>query len=291
MNKSLRILEIFFILILISMLNVCCKGTSNKTTSDRMKIVSLAPSITLELLNLGSKDEFVGATSYCSISHENKNLIVGSAIEINIEKILLLKPDLVIATPLTKNNDIESLIHNGIKVHQCGKINSYSAICKELQTLGLLVNKKETADSLISITNNKIDSLKQYIPNTDSLKMFFQIGSNPLFAVIPNTFMNDLITMAGCKNICYDMSGGILSRETVVNRNPDIIYIATMGVTGVEEKNIWEKLEAIGAIKNKKIFLIDSDIACMPSVSAFYNSLEQIIREIYGTNTENKFGK
>lgn len=270
--------------ILIVLAVIACSQTKKpkqQSSSNELKIVSLAPSITKELIYLGVKHQIVGITSYCIMAETNPDLIVGTAIDINIERVLLLQPDIVLATGLTKNEDIETLESNGVKVYTVGKLDSYKEICDEFLAIGELVKKREAAEQIIQLTNVKIDSLRQTIKSTDSLSLFFQIGAKPLFAVIPNTFMNDLISFAKCKNVAFDMQHGTVSRETVLNRNPDIIYVATMGIVGDEERQIWESYGELSAVKSKKVLVIDSNMACTPSVNAFYNTLEQMIREIY----------
>ncbi|MDA3893487.1 MAG: helical backbone metal receptor [Salinivirgaceae bacterium] len=283
MKRSIKTF-LFFGLTSIILFSCNSNNSSSHITAVKngaMRIVSLAPSISKELTYLGVADNIVGVTSYCDLAMTNKDLIVGTAIDINVEKILLLKPDLVIATGLTKATNIESLEQNGVKVYQVGKMSTYNEICNEFLAIGKMVKKEQESIAIISKTNRKIDSLRNSIPEGDSLQVFFQIGAKPLFGVIPHTFMDDLITYAKCKNLAYDMQHGTVSRETVINRNPDVIYVATMGIVGDEEKNIWESYTELNAVKNKKVMIINSNMACTPSVTAFLESLTQMIEEIH----------
>lgn len=275
----IRILYLFVFLIIASCNNSNYKYESEQ--SNELRLVSLAPSITKELQSLGLEKNIVGATSYCSITEKNKDLIIGNALEVNIEKILLLKPDFVFVTDLTDNNTKNALKKNGIKIHHMPKITSYDDICEDFLKIGKLVNKEDIALKIIKESNNKIDSLKALITvQNPKLKIYMQIGANPLFTVIPNTFMNDYITFSGCENIAYDFDQGTITRESVLTRNPDVIFVVTMGVTGDEEKHVWESYPEINAAKNHKIFIIDSDLACNPTVTTFTQSLEQVIKRI-----------
>jgi iron complex transport system substrate-binding protein len=249
---------------------------------DEIRIVSLAPSITRELVDLGLKDHIVGATSYCDISADNKDLIVGSAITVNIERVLLLKPDMVFASGLTKDKTIHTLKENGVTVYKFGKMTSFDYTCENFIELAKYVNKENVARSIIKKSKEKIDSLIASVPKRiDSLSIFFQVGSKPIFTVIPNTFMNDYITFAGCKNIASDLTKPSINRETVINRNPDIIFIISMGIEGDKEKSIWESYPDLNAAKNKKIFIIDAYKAASPTVKSFTESFEIIMNAIY----------
>lgn len=266
------------------------KTEHKETVNDGLRIISLAQSVTQELIELGVEDQIVGATSYCSIAKDRKDLVVGSATEVNLEKILILKPDIVFATGLTKSNTIEALKKNGIEVYLISKLNSFEKICKEMLVIGEKVNQKQKAIDIVEAAKLKIAELKKRIPAQANPKenasekqntVFFQLGTQPLFSVIPNTFMNEFITMADCENIAHDLSHGSITREAVLTRNPDVIFVVTMGVVGTDEQDVWKKYPELNAVKNDKIFVIDADLACTPSVGSFVQSLEIVIDSIY----------
>lgn len=272
----------FFIVVL---LFASCNNPSyrdKQSSENGIRIISLAPSISKEIESLNMAENIVGATSYCDVSATNKELIVGTAVEVNIEKILLLKPDIVFASGLTQDNDIIALQNNGIKVHRFTKLKSFEDICTHFIELGKLVGKTELAQSIVDKSRKKVSNLSNSVPIlVNKQQVFFQIGAKPIFTVIPNTFMNDYITLAGCENIAADLVHGTITRETVLLRNPDIIFVVTMGIVGDEEKLIWESYTELNAAKNKKIFIIDSSIASIPTVSSFTETLEQVIISIY----------
>jgi iron complex transport system substrate-binding protein len=259
------------------------KNYNNEQNSEKgIRIISLAPSITSELVDLGLKNNIVGATSYCDISANNKDLIIGSAISINIEKILLLKPDIVFASGLTKDKTIQTLKNYGLKIYKFGKITSFNHICTNFIELSKYVDKEDIAKKIIHNSKSKMDSLKAAVPKRkDSLNIFFQVGSKPIFTVIPNTFMNDYITFARCRNIVNDLTNPSINRETVINRNPDIIFIISMGILGEKEKEIWGSYAGLNAAKKNKIFIVDAAKAASPTVRSFTESFEVIMNDIY----------
>lgn len=277
----IRILPFIIAVLLVA----SCNNTTyreRESFENGTRIISLTPSITKELESLNMAGNIVGATSYCDISATNKELIIGTATEVNIEKVLLLNPDIVFASGLTKENTIIALKKNGITVHRFNKMQSFDDICKHFIELGKLVGKADLAQSIVDKSNKKVDSLRNSVPiHSDSLTVFFQIGAKPIFTVIPNTFMNDYISFAGCKNLASNITKGTITRESVLLRNPDIIFIVTMGIVGDDENNIWKGYTDLNATKNKKIFIIDSSIASTPTVLSFTETLEQVINNIY----------
>jgi iron complex transport system substrate-binding protein len=280
-NSIIKILSVFLILLVFSSCEKK-KYDDNRNTEEGIRIISLTPSITQELLDLGLKENIVGATSFCDITKDNKDLIVGSAVTVNVEKVLLLHPDIVFTSGLTKDKTISTLKNNGVKVIRFGKMKSFDDICDHFIKLAGYVHKKDIAEVTVKQSRAKIDSLVATVPkHTNSLKVFFQVGTKPIFAVIPNTFMNDYITFSGCKNVLNDFTRVTLGRETVLNRNPDIIFIISMGAIGDKEKEKWKSYPELNAAKSNKIFIVDANIAASPTVLSFTKALEIIINDIY----------
>jgi ABC-type Fe3+-hydroxamate transport system substrate-binding protein len=248
--------------------------------SEIKRIVSLAPSLTKNLQYLESEDRLVGCTSYCQTS--SKVEVVASALKVNIEKVVTMKPDLVIATTITNTETIEVLRKFGIRVEVFPRANSFDDICTQFLSLGEIIGKEDQALKVVGDCKKRVDELKKTVKSTQKLKIFLQIGADPLYTVIPNTFMADYITYAGAQNIASDLTIGSITRESVLLRNPDVIFIVTMGIVGEDEKATWEKIKELNATKNKKIFIIDSDKACTPTPFTFVETLETIINLTYG---------
>lgn len=251
-------------------------GLRHATAAETYKrIVSLTPSVTQSLYYLGAEEKLVGCTSYCRAAQGDKP-VVASAIKPNIEKIVSLKPDLVIASGLTSVKDIETLRKFGIRVEIFPAPKSFEQICTQFETLGSLTGKQTAAAEVLSTSRTKIKELQKRI-TARGAKIFIQIGADPVYAVIPGTFMDDYIILASGKNITQGLTKGTISRELVVARQPDYIFIVTMGIVGEEEQEEWAKFKSIPASRNGNIRIIDSEIACQPTPVTFVQTLELII--------------
>jgi iron complex transport system substrate-binding protein len=104
------------------------------------------------------------------------------------------------------------------------------------------------------------------------------LGANPVFTVLQHTFMDDFILYANGENIANGLRKGIITRESVLMKNPDVIIIATMGGFGAEEKRVWESYSGLKAAENKKIFLIDSETACSPTPANFVKAFTDVVK-------------
>ena len=245
------------------------------------RVVSLAQSITKNFYLLEAQDKLIGCTSYCQTNKEDNIAVIGSAVKVNIEKLYSLKPDLVITAGLTSPETLGMLDKLGIKYKVFESPTDFESICAQFLKIAKLIGKEEKAHKVIQKEEAKLQQIKKQIPKGTKPKIFIELGVKPLFAVIPNTFMHDYITFVGGENIATDVTTGIISRETVLHRNPDVIFVTTMGNIGAQEVKIWKKYNALKAAKNNQIYLIDSNVACTPTPDSFTETVEKMIEMMY----------
>lgn len=263
--KKINLLFAFVVSLLISI-----------EANEYKRVISLAPSITKSIYYLQAQDLLVGCTDYCTIAIEDNKNVVASPVTINIEKVLSLNPDLILATSITKPEYVETLRKFKIRVEVFPSPESFNEICNQYIEMAKLLGRTGLATNMVSGINMKIDSLKLLNSANKNYRIFFQIGAKPLYTVIPSTFMNDYISFLNGENIAKDLTKGTISRESVINRKPDFIFIVTMGIIGEEEKLLWEEFSDIPAVKNRDIYIIDSDIACIPTPQTFLQTIEII---------------
>ncbi len=240
------------------------------------RIVSLAPSLTKSIYYLGGEDQLVGRTSFCHIAEKDNKEVVATAISVNVEKVITLKPDLVVASAMTNPETLEIIRRAGIPTEVISTAPNFEVLCTQFQELGDLIGRSATADSIVQHTRREVDLIKQSYQNQPRQKFFFQIGAKPLFTVLDNTFMADYITFSGGENIASGLTKGTLNREFVLVKNPDVIIIVNMGIVGEEEKKTWELYPHLKAVKNDKVFFIESDMASTPNPPDFLNTMKAI---------------
>lgn len=242
------------------------------------RIVSLVPSITQAIILLDANDQLVGITSFCP-KVGNKNVeIVASAIDANVEKIVSLKPDVVFTSSLTKIQTIESFKKLGIRVVNLDYPTSYDDICNQFAEIAKVVGKEPFAAKILEEQKERLNMLKSKITGNDQPTVFLEIGAKPLFTVVPNTFMHDLIVYSGGKNIAGNLTKGSVTRELVLVRDPDYLFIVTMGLVSQEELKIWNQYKNLKAVRNKHVFLLDPEKACTPTPVNFVDTVEEMIR-------------
>ncbi len=255
--------------------------STNVKGQQPLKIISLAPIITKMIYLLDEENNLAGCTNYCDIAVKDHKNIVANDMEVNVEKILILQPDIVITTNLTKPTVINEIKKVGIKVKVYAIPDSYSDLSNIFVDMAKLLNKNSLAMDIIYKQQQRLDLIMKKIPGGKKVKIFFEIGTKPLFTVIPHTFMDDYIKYAGGVNIAGDLKNGLISKESVLTRNPDVIFIVTMGILTDEEISMWKNYHFLNAAKFNRVFSIDADKTCSPDPVTFVDVVDQMVKLIY----------
>lgn len=241
------------------------------------RIVSLGPSITEGLYLLGAGDRIVGVTTYCiKPPQATKKEKIGSVTAVDVEKIANLKPDLVIATSLTSQKAKEKLKGLGIKVVDFSLPRNFSDLCEKFLMLGRIVGKGSEAEDIVRKANREIDTIRNRLKGLPKPKVFIQVGARPLFTMTKDSFVNDLIELAGGINIAGEARGGLYSREKVIEQNPDVIIIMTMGIVGEEEKRIWQSYRTLKGVRDNRIYIMNSYKIGSPTPVTFVETLKEM---------------
>ena len=240
------------------------------------RIVSLGPINTENIYLLGAEDRLVGNTSYCvrPEAAQDKQKI-GSVMQISIEKILSLRPDLVLATGLTQPQQLNKLRDLGLRVVQFQQPSSFAEICAQFRRIGELLGLEERAEQVVREAEEKVEAVAVATAQLPRPKVFLQIGSRPLFGAAPDSFTHDFIALSGAVNVIGEQQHGTASYEKVLVKNPDVIIIAMMGSeSGIaqEEKKKWQGFP-IAAVQHDQVHVVSPDLACSPSPATFAETL------------------
>ena len=246
------------------------------------RIVSLGPTITEKLYLLGVEDRLVGVTTYCVRPPEAcKKEKIGNVTQVNVERIVELKPDVVFATSLTDRKSVESLKRLGIKVIVFNEPRSYAETNEQFLELGRTVGREREAGEIVAAARGKVDAIRKRIEGLPRPKVFVQLGAKPLFAATKDSFVNDFIEFAGGTNIAREAKAGFYSREEVLKEDPEVIIIVGMDAAAGNEKKTWEKFRALKAVKDDRIFIMDSYRVCSPTPRTFVDALEEMVRALH----------
>jgi len=253
----------------------------------KARYISLAPSTTEILFALGLNEDVVGVSSYCDYPPEAKTKEnVGDFSRPNIEKIIYLKPDYVFCTGLEQAPVISELKRLKINVYVSDPSNIDDLI-KSINDIAKITSRDKEAKLLIADMQAKINSITakiNAIPLNKRPKVFIEIWHDPLTTAGKGSFIDELITVSGGRNIAFDTKRpySIFSPEEVINRNPDCIILTYM------EKEKPAKLMGerfgwgnVSAVKNDRVYAdIDPNIIVRPG-PRIAEGIEEIHKRLY----------
>lgn len=233
------------------------------------RIVSLAPSNTEILFALGLGEKVVGVTTYCDYPKAAKSRDkVGDFAKPNVEKILSLKPDLILAAGGIQTGLVEELEKLGAVVFIVDS-KGLDGILASIKKIGIATGTEKRAEALNQKMAGEIDEVKKRaakLSSDEKPQVFYELYSDPLMSVGPGTFIDSMIKIAGGTNIASDTKEEYpqFSLETLLQRNPEV-YIAVKGPMvdpgDISKRSGWQN---ITAIKLNRIYLVDDNLVSRP---------------------------
>ena len=257
-----------------------------------LRVISLAPSITEILFVLEQDDRLKGVTRFSDYPQQAKLLPkVGSYVNLDLEKIVSLKPDLCIA--VKDGNPIEivrRLELMGIPVYAVDP-RDLDTVIETVLEIGHLLNADTLAEKVVRAMETRIRNIKTKVAQIGHRPgVFFQIGISPIVSVGANTFNDELVQLAGGTNLVKG-SGGYprFSREQVLALAPEVIIICSMARQGGFDrmKAEWNRWPSLPAVKNRQIFLVDSNLFNRPT-PRLVDGLELLFQLIHPEFVEGK---
>jgi len=249
------------------------------------RIVSLAPNITEILYSLGLDEEIVGVSNHCNFPEKAKRKVrVGSYISLDFEKITSLNPDLIIATGAGNTREmVDRLGKLGFQTYVIFP-KKFDDILQSIIHIGQVVNRDREARGIIEGMRRRSQRVIELTKNLPRPKVFIQIGDAPIVTVGKGSFADDLLRLAGGENIAgkekevYPRFG----MEEILKRSPEVIVISSMNPKGDYQKILqeWTRWKTIPAVKNGRIYLIDSDLLDRPS-PRIIDGLEELTRVLH----------
>jgi iron complex transport system substrate-binding protein len=249
------------------------------------RVIALAPSITEVIYDLDQEKRLVGATQYSTHPSEAKSLPrVGSYVRLDIEKIVALRPDLCVAIKDgNPKHIIDKIVSLGIPVYVIDP-RSLLQIMDTITRLGDLLHAERAAADLVDDMEKRIERVQTLVGGARSKpRVFFQIDAEPLFSAGNNTFIHELIELAGGINTAAGENPyPRYSWEDILVLQPEIVLISSMA-GGLDPEDLiktWRKWDQLSAVNNDKVFVVDADLFDRPT-SRLVDGLEVIAAIIH----------
>jgi len=266
MYKQLSLLFIFLFFTNLSMASIKVVDDTGRTielSSPAQKIISLAPHITESLYAAGAGKKIIGAVSYSDYPEEAKKIPrVGGYPTLDIERIVSLKPDLVIAWALGNNSkQIEKLISLGLTVF-LSEPRYPEDIAETIKRFGMLAGTSSIANKKHDDFLKHYNSLKERFSGKEKVKVFYQIWNKPLMTISGKHLVSNIIELCGGENVFADLKTLTpkISLESVIAAKSEVIVSGGMGKERPDWLDDWKSWPEMPAVENQHLYFIDPSL-------------------------------
>lgn len=252
----------FVLVCVLSFVTGCLKAESVELVPAQ-RIVALSPHSVELLFALGAGDRIVATTSFADFPEQAKSILqVGGYNGIQIESVLNLKPDLIVAWEGgNPAGDIEQLERLGLNIYR-SETNSLEGITRELLELGRLTGLSTKAKELVNEFTKDWRAIQSENRAKQKISFFYQLWSEPLRSMSAGSWINEILTSCGGKNIFSDanLEYPQVSMEHILQSMPDAIFVPSQHGTVAGTGEQWRAWKEIPAVANKHIFYINGDL-------------------------------
>ena len=228
------------------------------------RIISLAPHTTELLYHIGAGPELVAVTSYSDYPAEAGKLpVVGDFRQIDLERVLALKPDLLVVWQGgNPQKQLARLEKAGIPIFYSNP-KRLKDIPDNMVKLGILTGHEAEARKKAGQWIHAMNRLRKDYSQRPTVKVFYQVSDSPLFTLNGKHIVNEAIVLCGGKNVFADMTiiAPNVSIESVIAENPEAIISSgrTGASDGQDGLDMWKRFKTIDAVRYGNLFGIDPD--------------------------------
>ncbi|MGQ9800124.1 MAG: ABC transporter substrate-binding protein [Candidatus Saccharicenans sp.] len=252
------------------------------------RIISLAPNLTEILFALGLNQEIIGVTRYCDYPEEARSKeVVGGLVDLNLEKIRSLSPELVLGFRGNPKRVVDRLYRDRLPVYVFDTGRTFDDLFNLILRIGQLTCRQEQAAGLVSELRRQVENIEKDLPQERPGKRVFLTlfgqGSG-LWTCGADSYLSHLLERARAENAAGRLKGNwlVYSREKLIRDNPDLILVLGRSQQDFDRARAWFKsqpaFEKIQAVAREKFFFLQED-----RFSRFSPRLVQAYRQLVET--------
>jgi iron complex transport system substrate-binding protein len=258
---------------------VDASGATIELAAPAGRVISLAPHATELLFAAGAGDRIVGVLSPADFPPEAAKLPrVGDATAVNLEGVLALKPDLIVAWPYLAPAQIERLRAMGVPVYLSNP-GSPLAIAEDIERLGILTGHAESAARAAAQFRAKLATAHDRAAGAATVRVFYQIWNRPLYTIGGGHLITAAIEMCGGENIfaSLPLPAPQVSVEAVLAAAPEAIVAGADAAARPPWLDEWRAWPNLPAVSRNNLFVVDANLLHR-SGPRFAEGVEQICR-------------
>ena len=249
---------------------ICVRDNTGESVCVRKvpeRIVTLAPSLTELVFDLEAGSKLVGRTSKCNFPNQATKIPdIGPYLAPDFEKLLTVKPDLVLAPKNGMRPELVNRIRTlGIPVY-VDDSGSIQDITRLILNIGMLLDKIDRAAQIAEQIEMRRQKIANMISGMEKAPTLFVVGINPLIVASSTSFLSSLLSEAGGQNVVHELSNPYprFSMEEVIRQNPDVIFMLDKECHGIDCLDYWKNYQFLKAVKTGRVYEVNSDLMSRP---------------------------
>ena len=230
-----------------------------------VRVVSLNPASTEIAFAIGAGNRLVGRTHWDLYPPEAKNVPdLGSGIRPNVEAVLGAKPDLVLLYASIDNRPAATQFRAAGVNTLSLKIDRIADFHRAVRLMSLLLGDSASGALLSDSVKRTLDRVQRETAALPKPTVFWHIWDAPLITIARGSYMNELIDIAGAKNVYGDMTAAspTVGIEDVLQRNPRYIITGPEGAAKIKADPRWS---AAPAVKEGRVLVVDTALVGRPA--------------------------
>ena len=226
-----------------------------------LRVISMAPHVTELLFAAGGGERIVGAVNYSDYPEAAKRIPrIGSNREVDIERIMALKPDVIVAWMHgSSERQIELVRQLGIPVYLSDP-QTLESIPDSVLRLAQLMGTETAARPVAAELRQQLAALRSRYAGRSTVRTFYQVWDKPLYTLNGKHIVTDALRLCGGENIFHGLpvTAPVVTMESVLQLDPEAIFgTAEKNYGGV---NLWRKYTTMTAVRNENLFTVDGDL-------------------------------
>ncbi len=249
-----------------------------------LRVLSLAPSLTEMLFGIGLDEQIVGVTNFCNYPPAAVTKPKVGYTHPNLESLLALNPDMVAAPGELLRADVLAKLDE-LKVPTfIFEAKSLEHVLAHIHTLGRIFERTSAADTLAQRMRERIADVSRRVEARERRRVLYVLSSQPLITIGANSYIHQMIELAGGINIAAGASGAYprLNMETVLEKDPEVLVFPVGSTESVpdREQEAWNRWTGLSAVQHRRLHVVSSDAVNRPGPRVV-DGLEQLAQVIH----------
>ena len=252
-------------------------GTLIELAAPPKRIVTLAPHAAELVYAAGAGMRIVGVVAGTDYPAATRSLpVVGDANAIDLERIAMLSPDLIVTWPWTTPAQVSSLRARGISVFDANA-RTIAGIADDIEKIGRLTGTADVATSAANAFRARLARLKAVHRTDAPLRVFYEVSDEPLFTLGGKHLVSQALSLCGGENVFASLSipAPQVGIEAVLAANPQVIIAGTNNARRPAWLDAWTHWFAIDAVRHRALYTVDANLLHRPG-PRFIDGVEEL---------------